>query len=458
MTSHDISASGRSRRRKAGFAPSLRAPSKTPVLTRVWLLLVPALLAGVHLTSGANEWVAGQWMAAASALALLIAMATPLRRGAADMRPTAPLAILFGLTLLTALWTLTPWAPGGPHPIWAWAEVSPGSTTVNRTNTILEIVKLMGLGCVFAVGALQGWRRNQGQATADGVLWVGAAYAAVSLMIFGAMSQSLPGTRLTGGFLSSNTGATVFGVLTVLGLGAVLRGLKTGSGEGLAERLPAITIPAACLLLCGLCLVLTASRAGAASTAAAAAVLLVWHAMENRTQRWTVALLGLVMIAAALALLLMGRGDMFGRLDGVGADVAFRAPIMEAHWQAFLASPMLGYGLGSFEAINQQLMTAANVDVLWNVRATHNVYLQWLEEAGLVGALPMFALIGVILVCAIRRSFRLRTGRTQHHALVAANLVVLIHGAFDFGLQVPSVAAFWAFLLGLQFAFGQDRS
>lgn len=103
-------------------------------------------------------------------------------------------------------------------------------------------------------------------------------------------------------------------------------------------------------------------------------------------------------------------------------------------------------------------MTSANVETLWSVRAAHNVYLQWLEEAGLFGALPMFALVGLILILSIRRSLRLRTGRSQHHALVASNLVVLIHGTADFALQVPSIAAFWAFLLGLQFAFGQDRS
>jgi alpha-beta hydrolase superfamily lysophospholipase len=40
---------------------------------------------------------------------------------------------------------------------------------------------------------------------------------------------------------------------------------------------------------------------------------------------------------------------------------------------------------------------------------------------------------------------------------VASGVVVLLHGATDYALQVPSIAAFWAFLLGMQFAFTQAR-
>jgi hypothetical protein len=42
--------------------------------------------------------------------------------------------------------------------------------------------------------------------------------------------------------------------------------------------------------------------------------------------------------------------------------------------------------------------------------------------------------------------------------LLAVDAVVLIHGATDFGLEVPSVAAFWAWLLGLQFSLAQGSS
>ena len=103
-------------------------------------------------------------------------------------------------------------------------------------------------------------------------------------------------------------------------------------------------------------------------------------------------------------------------------------------------------------------MTSETAAALWSIRATHNLYLQWLQEAGLVGAIPMFALVTAIIgIAGLRSGSGSGRGRTLQHGLICANGVVLIHGLTDYAVQVPSIAAFWAFLLGLQFAFGQGR-
>jgi hypothetical protein len=39
--------------------------------------------------------------------------------------------LLFAMVLLVALWTLTPWTLGGPHPIWAYVGVRPGASTID---------------------------------------------------------------------------------------------------------------------------------------------------------------------------------------------------------------------------------------------------------------------------------------------------------------------------------------
>jgi O-antigen ligase len=132
--------------------------------------------------------------------------------------------------------------------------------------------------------------------------------------------------------------------------------------------------------------------------------------------------------------------------------------IFSVHWNAFLQSPLFGHGLGSFSAINAQQMTPENFGALRTIGATHNVYIQWLEEAGVLGALPMFALIALIIATATRRSSLQDTGATLQRGLIAANLVLLIHGTTDYAIQVPSIAAFWAYLLGLQFAYGKART
>jgi len=203
---------------------------------------------------------------------------------------------------------------------------------------------------------------------------------------------------------------------------------------------------------------LSASRMGVVATAVAASVLLLWETFEAKGQRLPILIAGLVLFVVAGVLMLGSNDLLWQRLDKVDGDLVVRGAIFGAHWKAFLASPLFGYGLGSFSDVNSQIMTAENYGNLWSIRATHNVYLQWLEEAGIIGSAPMFALISVLLAVGVWRTTQLRSGQTLLRALVVANLVVLIHGTTDYGLQVPSIAAFWAFLLGLSFAFGQSRN
>jgi O-antigen ligase len=165
-------------------------------------------------------------------------------------------------------------------------------------------------------------------------------------------------------------------------------------------------------------------------------------------------------VAAVVVLLLALNGnqlflDRFAAAAEAGGD---RAVLVQTHWQAFLRSPLTGYGLGSFPELNNQVMTPQTFPALAATTQLHNVYLQWLVEAGLLGALPMFAAVALVLWTAGRRGLQRRSGRTLVAGLLAADVVVLLHGLTDFSLQIPSIAALWALLLGLQFAWAQAPS
>jgi O-antigen ligase len=285
---------------------------------------------------------------------------------------------------------------------------------------------------------------------------VGGLYAAVSLLTFVAGLQVAPGGRLTGGFLSANSGATVFGILLVLGLALFLRAWKRTIGHGVSRRLTAAAAPLACLALFAACLLLTASRMGLVATLFALAVLLFGEMASSGRARAPVMAAVALLLGLGVVLAFSGNDLLWTRVGGIDGAVDVRGQIFSAHWAAFIDSPLFGYGLGSFDAINSQIMTGETYRSLWSIRATHNVYLQWLQEAGLAGAVPMFALVGLVLVVSILRAVGGR-GRTLHLGLVCASLVVLVHGLTDYGLQVPSIAAFWAFLLGLQLTYGQGR-
>lgn len=451
----------RRRRSSTSFAPASTSASGGGGEAVNWKTLAalgaaPALLFAGHLTFGANHPAAALWFTVLLAISLGVALAFPaVRRGLHDISPLTPPAVLFALTVAVALWSLTPFAPGGAHPIWAWAGAPNGSITVNRPATLVEIAKLLGLACIFLVGCLQSARLSWARETVRVVLLVGAGYGLISLLSFVSGTQLTVGPRLSGGFLSPNSGATVFGMLTVIGLAALLRDWRQTRGLDPASKLGKVAVPLACVLMSLTCLLLTASRMGLVSTLTGAAVLMVWELFDAKRDRLPLLIAGGVLVAVAAVLVAGGNTLLWDRLDSVGADKITRGDIFAAHWQAFLASPLFGYGLGSFADVNSQITTEQNYNALWVVRATHNVYLQWLEEAGIIGALPMFLLIATLLGAAVIRTFNLRKGQTLLRGLIAASVVILVHGTVDFGLQVPSIAAFWAFLLGCQFAFGR---
>lgn len=449
----------RSASRGAGVARSGLRSCRDVRSARTWAVLagVPALLFAGHLAFGLSTNIAAATLTVLMALALAVALASPAARSnLVDLKGLWVAAGLLSAVLIVAGLTLTPFLPGGAHPIWDWAGVDARASTINRFQTAMEMLKLCGLASIFLVGALQGARTDWAQGAVTAVLAVGGLYAAISLVAFLTGAQVMPGARLSGGFMSANSGATVFGLLTVIGLAEALRLRRRHRGDR-PRLIAAVTPTAALTALFATCLLLTASRMGAAATTIAVAGLLVWNAFASRggLTRPGLVVGGVVLLAGLY--LVGGAGDLlWARLDTVDHDAVVRQVILTEHWRAFLASPLFGYGLGSFVDLNSMIMTDDTYPQLL-VGSTHNVCLQWLEEAGVVGAAPMFALIAVVLAVSAWRAHGAARGPETARGLVVAGLVVLVHGLTDFALQEYSIAALWAFLLGLQFAWGARR-
>jgi O-antigen ligase len=102
-------------------------------------------------------------------------------------------------------------------------------------------------------------------------------------------------------------------------------------------------------------------------------------------------------------------------------------------------------------------MNAQNWRALQSLGSMHNVYLQWLEEVGIIGAALMFTTIALIFWHILRG---LRVRRRMHtwlRAILCISLLVLLHGMVDYGLQVPSIAMTWTLLLGIGFGLATKR-
>lgn len=453
-----------SRRRRAGGAPRASGFGPSPsrrgqIGWRGTALLAAAVapLYGAHLLFGANQPMAAQALTALCGLILIVGLAFPrLRQALPQLKGLWPVAALFVLTLVLAAVTLGPGPAGSAHPIWEWAGL-PATISVNRSATLLAMSQLLGLAALFLFGAMAGSQRAWGVRLGSVILVGGAIWAAIALVIFLSGAQIGQAGRLGGGLLSANSAATMLGILTVLATGWLLRALRESRELTGPDRWSRISLAVAPLALLVFALILTGSRMGALATLAGVLTLGVWQAFAEPGRSWKT--LGVAAGVTLIAAIVVGLGNdlVLRRVAALDQDVDVRSVIFAVHWRAFLDAPLWGSGLGSFTDVNSYLMSAETYRELWSIRATHNVYLQWLQEAGLIGSAPMFALIGFVIVGSALRAGTLSRGGWAVRALVAGNVVVLVHGLTDYALQVPSIAAMWALLLGLQFGFGQVR-
>ncbi len=374
-------------------------------------------------------------------------------------------ASFFAIVLIAGAFQLAPAPAGLAHPFWEWVE-GPGAITMDRDATLRELFKLLGLAAAFVTALIVGQNTPRVRFffrvlilfAALYAIWAFVDFIADPARVFG-VERPFHRDRLAAGFLSANTAATLFGMLAILALAALRRRWGDVRGAG-AERLNAMArtsiLPALAFLFCVTGLMLSASRAGAFSFLAAILLFLAWEFFAAGRRRradggrdYSGLVIGMCGLAVIVLAWSISSELLSTRLERTGDDIDIRTEIFAPHWRAFLAAPWFGNGLGSFAAINNALMDAENWRRLSFQGATHNVFIQWLEEAGVFGAGAMFASIAALsgaMLGGLRRRARMRVWL---RAILCASIVPVAHGLFDYALQVYSVAAFWTVLLGV---------
>lgn len=418
--------------------------------TPVAILLVSAFFLGAYLP------LPSLVLFALTSACLVAALThSEVRAELAGIGSVIPVMVLFGAVIGAALWSLTPWTPGGAHPLWAWVDGA-GATTLNTSATVLEIIRLLGLASLFVLGCVLGGSAERARTTIGVILVLGGVYACVSLLIFlGAGQIRHHDGRLLGGFYSANTAATLLGVLSVLAAAWILRRWRRNARQTPATQIAELAPLLAAAGLFIACLLLTASRAAIGATGVALVVLLVLDAFQNRMSRWAVLLFAGGILLVVTALLAAGNTLFVDRYQTSEVDGAYRMVMLQSHWRAFLASPLFGFGLGSYPEVNNQIITPETFGPLSDTIVLHNTYAQWLEEAGLVGAIPMFLLIAWILGVTAWRTSQTRRNRTALIGLLLASMIVLFHASVDVSLHIPTFTGLWSLLLGLGFALSQ---
>ncbi len=425
-----------------------------------------------HLSFGANNNALATSFAAAIFFLCLISLAFFNRGETVLATPGFKIILsLFVLLLFVLSLQLMPVPAEHAHLFWAWVGTS-DVITLDRDVSLMEMVKLGALAAFFVVGMSLGIQDKSAEVFFIFFIIVGAVFSMWAFMDYLHMALSVPieyaqhFRRLDANFGSANSAATLFGILSVFSLAAFIRTVKSTIAktsnrmvfiEALIKR---SAVPIISLLLTLTSLLLTASRGGILSSFVAILVLICWELFSSTGNTSRVSKFsGTILISGTIIVLviIISGGLFFDRLDNSYAYLTSRAEMLTYHWQAIKASPWTGYGMGSFYLVNDTLMNAQSWRVLHGLGAMHNVYLQWLEEAGIIGSTLMFFTITLIL-WHIHRGLRIR--RRMHtwlRAIICISLLLLLHGFVDYGLQVPSIAMTWALLLGTGFGLATQR-
>jgi O-antigen ligase len=289
-----------------------------------------------------------------------------------------------------------------------------------------------------------------------------AVYGIVARAMFGPLlfgTIVVPTVAPFGPFVNKNhfAGYVVMPALVALGLGRGLwRQSASASPSGAATPRPSVLVAFAAAAVMAMAALLSLSRGGALGLLCGAVVFAIVDVSTSRTRGPKTKLLGLVVVGALLAIVLaVLPGEVHDRLFrtrlGDDSSTSFRMDTWQDAGRAFIASPLLGQGLGAFAEILPRYKTGAG---LLRVEHPENEILEIAVEGGLVALVAAGIAIVVTLVRVVRsiRGHRDRVVRGVVTGAVAGVAALAVHGLVDFNLRIPSNAIMLGALMALAVA------
>ncbi|SFB51014.1 O-antigen ligase like membrane protein [Rhizobium sp. NFR07] len=389
------------------------------------------------------------------------------------------LTILLGSAAWIAFQTIP--LPGGlyAHPAWKEAEALVpevrGTISVTPADDRAGYLRIAAPFGVFLCGLYlfstdeRARRALTFIAVAGGVMSFGSILQFVfapSTLLFAKKIAYLD--SLTGVFVNRNTAATFFGLLLLVEVAQARRATQAIEFRRIAKRFeegrrlsPELRSQVAiaglylCLTLsCVVALLLTKSRAGIGASFIAVILLIVlasWGPrmrLPGRSQsrgpsagRGASLIGGLIIILVFLAF----GGRVLWRAQVQGGDDG-RFCIIPGIWALVRDNFPLGSGLSSFiEVFPAYRDYRCGITGVWDM--AHNFYLEGLVTLGI--AFVVLALLAVtslvlIFVTGLRTRLSFRFGPEIGMATL---VLIAIHSAFDFSLQISGLAIFYAALL-----------
>lgn len=366
-------------------------------------------------------------------------------------RPFAPALGLGCLFILYVVWSLA------AQPMSLVDEIVPAShpRSADPGSTFVELIKLFGYACVTISVAALCAERGRARLFVTTFLAAMSAYLLVSIVadalmpgtIFG-FPKYIEAGRFSASFISPNTAATLCGMLLIVALSRFIEpGRRSAWSREARSIWAARPLETLALALALGALIMTDSRAG---ILVSLLVAMIYGAVEARRllAGWSSRKRLFLVIGLVILFVLVGI-HLNSRLGALSEGAIGRHALLEAHSRYFRLSPWFGYGLGTFKFLHHLEQSADAFGAMDTAGAVHNLYIQWLEQAGIIGAGLMSMSILSLLVAMMLRA-RFQSVESQEIRMVlAVSLLLLLHGFVDYALEVPSMAATWSSLLGL---------
>jgi O-antigen ligase len=403
------------------------------------------------------------------ALLLFSAFQEVRRPGRSDVVATLyPAMAMMALVAAWAVFQSLPWnLMGWHHPIWDRASEVLGFTLdasigLDREAAFVRLFRLTIYAGFFTV-AWQAARRSEGAGALVGaVALIGTAYSLYGLIEFASphphilwFPKDAYAEDVTGTFVNRNSFATFAGLSLIADLALLANVLikhsdfqsRTSFALSLVDNLFARArwYILGLIVLAGSVL-LSHSRAGliAVSIGIAALLILIAAAPSIRS-RWGLWFGGSV-AAGWVGIVLLTGSTTFDRFGLSATDHDIRPGIDTAVLRAIGDNLIAGTGLGSFSSIFQLYQP---LSVPGYVDTAHNDYLENILELGLPAALLLFGTVLYLGARCIVGVFKRRRDAVYPCAGAAATVLVGVHSAFDFSLQIPAVTIVYATLLGV---------
>ena len=261
---------------------------------------------------------------------------------------------------------------------------------------------------------------------------------------------------LTGLFVNRNTAATFFGLTFLINVGRLrdqaLRVTFRGQQVGLADQLNLVAL-ALFTFTALVALMMTRSRAGIAASGLAALLYVPYLVADWKKQtarrgqpRWMPFAWGGGALAVTLLAFLLFGAQAIMRLKTAGIAEDGRTCIFPGLMDASRESIPFGSGFGGFRfAFAPFRDPACGINGIFD--RAHNGYIEGFMGLGILFPLLVALAVGGILH-GLRSGWRNRR-RLRHVSVLGASGLVLVmtHAAFDFSLQIPGMAAFFAAFL-----------